>query len=169
MRFWSRTQNILICELDRHQDDANGSLIILFLPIIGDLTIYSLLVFVAGLIIVWLIISIPVYIAGKIVTAGKATFGDAMVATLFGPIIYVVTLFAANFLLASVIGSGTAYLLALVFAFVGWVWIFKASFKTGWLGALATALLAVLIFAVISLLFGSLTGVMVPAPFFPRF
>ena len=169
MRFWSRAQNILIYELDRHQDDANGSLIILFLPIIGDLTIYSLLVFVAGLIIVWLIISIPVYVAGKIVTAGKATFGDAMVATLFGPIIYVVTLFAANFLLASVIGSGTAYLLALVFAFVGWVGIFKASFKTGWLGALATALLAVLIFAVISLLFGSLTGVMVPAPFFPRF
>jgi hypothetical protein len=141
----------------------------LFLPIIGDLTLLGLLVFAAGLIILWLIVSIPVYLAGKVVTAGEATFGDAMVATLFGPIIYVVTLFAANFLLASVIGAGTAYLLALIFAFVGWVWIFKVSFKTGWLGALATALLAVLIFAVLSLLFGSLLGVMVPAPFFPRF
>jgi hypothetical protein len=144
-------------------------LIILFFPIIGDLTLFSLLIFVAGLIILWLIVSIPVYLAGKVVTAGEATFGDAMVATLFGPIVYVVTLFASNFLLASIIGAGTAYLLALIFAFVGWVWIFKVSFKTGWLGALATALLAVLIFAVLSLLFGSLLGVMVPAPFFPRF
>jgi hypothetical protein len=151
------------------EDDAVGSLIVLFFPIIGDLTLLGILVFVAGLIILWLIVSIPVYLAGKIVTAGESTLGDALVATLFGPIVYVITLFAFNFLLAELVGSGTAYLSALVFAFVGWVWIFKASFRTGWLGALATALLAVLIFAVISLLFGSLLGVMVPAPFFPRF
>ena len=141
----------------------------MFFPIIGNLTLVGILVFVVGLIIVWLIVSIPVYLSGKIVTAGEATFGDAIVATLFGPIVYAITLFAANFLLAGLIGSETAYLSALVLAFVAWVWVFKASFKTSWLGALATALLAVLIFAVMSLLFGSLLGVMVPAPFFPRF
>jgi hypothetical protein len=141
---------------------------ILFFPIIGDITLMGILVFVAGLIILWLIVSIPVYLAGKIVTAGAASFGDAMVATLFGPIVYVVTLFAANFFLETLIGLMSAYWLALIIAFVGWLWIFKASFKTGWLNALAIALLAILIFGVISVLFGSLLGVLVPAPFFPR-
>ena len=140
----------------------------LFFPIIGDLSLVGILVFVAGLIILWLIVSIPVYLAGKIVTAGEASFGDAMVATLFGPIVYVVTLFVSNFLLSALIGLMAAYFWALIIAFVGWVGIFKVSFKTGWLQGLAIALLAVLIFALMSILFGSFLGLTVPAPFFPR-
>lgn len=65
--------------------------------------------------------------------------------------------------------GGGAYVWALVLAFIAWVWVFKASFKTTWLGALAIAILAILVFAVISLLFGALLGIVVPAPFFPRF
>lgn len=63
----------------------------LFAPILGQLTLVDLLLIVVGLIILWVIVSIPVYIAGKIVTSGEATLGDAMVATLFGPIVYAVT------------------------------------------------------------------------------
>jgi hypothetical protein len=140
----------------------------LFAPIIGELTLLSLLLFVVGLIIMWIIVSIPVYIAGKIVTAGESTLGDAMVATLFGPITYAITLFVVDFFLGALIGSG-AYIWALVLAFIAWVWVFKASFKTTWLGALAIAILAILVFAVISILFGTFLDVMVPAPFFPRF
>jgi len=116
----------------------------------------------------WIIVSIPVYIAGKIVTADESTLGDAMVATLFGPITYAITLFVVDFFLGALIGSG-AYIWALVLAFIAWVWVFKASFKTTWLGALAIAILAILVFAVISILFGTFLDVMVPAPFFPRF
>lgn len=140
----------------------------MFAPIIGELTLLSLLLFVVGLIIMWIIVSIPVYIAGKIVTAGESTLGDAMVATLFGPITYAITLFVVDFFLGALIGSG-AYIWALVLAFIAWVWVFKASFKTTWLGALAIAILAILVFAVISILFGTFLDVMVPAPFFPRF
>jgi hypothetical protein len=140
----------------------------LFFPIVGDLSLVGILIFVIGLIILWLIVSIPVYFAGKIVTAGDSSMGDAMVATLFGPIVYAITLFAVNFFLGALIGEMSAYFVALIIAFVAWLGVFKASFKTGWLGALAIALLAVLLFAVISVLFGSLLGVMVPAPFFPR-
>jgi len=140
----------------------------LFAPIIGELTLLSLLLFVVGLIIMWIIVSIPVYIAGKIVTADESTLGDAMVATLFGPITYAITLFVVDFFLGALIGSG-AYIWALVLAFIAWVWVFKASFKTTWLGALAIAILAILVFAVISILFGTFLDVMVPAPFFPRF
>ncbi len=140
----------------------------MFVPIIGQLTLVNVLVLIVGLIILWIIVSIPVYIAGKIVTGGESTLGDAMLATLFGPIIYTITLFLVDFVLGALIGSG-AYIWALVIAFFAWIGVFKASFKTGWLGAFAIAILAVLVFAAISILFGLLLGIMVPAPFFPRF
>ncbi len=143
-------------------------LLLLFVPIIGQLTLVNVLVLIIGLIILWIIVSIPVYIAGKIVTGGESTLGDAMIATLFGPIIYTITLFLVDFVLGALIGSG-AYIWALVIAFFAWIGVFKASFKTGWLGAFAIAILAVLVFAAISILFGLLLGIMVPAPFFPRF
>lgn len=136
-------------------------------PIIGSLTLTGVLVFVVGMIILWLIVSIPVYIAGKIVTAGESSLVDAMVATLFGPITYAVTLLAVNYLLGDLLGTA-AFVLALVLAFIAWVYIFKASFRTGWFGAFATAILAILIFAALSSIFGTLLGVNVPAPFFPR-
>ncbi len=142
-------------------------MIVLFVPLIGDLTVVNILVFVIGLIIIWIIVSIPVHLAGKVVTGGESTLGDAMVATLFGPIVYAITLFAMDFLLGSFIGPN-AYILALIIAFIAWLGVFKASFSTGWLGALAIAILAILIFAGLSILFGALLGIMVPAPFFPR-
>jgi hypothetical protein len=143
-------------------------LVVLYVPIIGDLTLLNILVLIIGLIIIWIIVSIPVYIAGKIVTGGESSLGDAMIATLFGPIVYAITLFIADFLLGPLIGSG-GYIWALVIAFIAWLAVFKASFKTGWLGALAIAILAIFVFAVISILFGFLLGLMIPAPFFPRF
>ncbi len=136
--------------------------------IIGQLSLVGLLAIIVGLIILWIIVSIPVYIAGKIVTSGEATIGDAMIATLFGPIVYAVTLFLVDFFLGALIGS-SAYVWALILAFIAWVWVYKASFKTGWLGALAIAILAILVFAVLSFIFGLLLGVVVPAPFFPHF
>jgi hypothetical protein len=135
--------------------------------IIGNMTLTSLLLTIIGLIILWIVISIPVWLAGKAVTGGKATFGEAMLATLFGPIVYAVTLILADFFLGTLIGS-TAYIIALILAFIAWIWVYKASFKTGWLGGIAIAILAVIIFAVISIIFGALFGLVVPAPFFPH-
>lgn len=59
---------------------------------------------IIGLAILWIVISIPAWVAGKTITGGKSTFGDAMVATLFGPIIYIVTLIAVDFFLEALIG-----------------------------------------------------------------
>jgi hypothetical protein len=138
-----------------------------YVPIIGEFTLFNIFIFVVGLIILWIIVSVPVYMAGKIVTRGESTIGDAMIATFFGPLAYAVTLVIADFFLGAIIGS-EAYVLALVIAFVAWIGVFKASFKAGWLGAFAIAVLAILIFAAISIFFGTLLGVVVPAPFFPR-
>ena len=135
--------------------------------IVGNMTLTSLLVTIIGLIILWIIVSIPVWLAGKAVTGGKATFGEAMIATLFGPIVYAITLIIVDYFLGALIGS-TAYIIALILAFVAWIWVYKASFKTGWLGGIAIAILAVIIFAVISIVMGAIFGLVVPAPFFPH-
>jgi hypothetical protein len=135
--------------------------------IFGNMTLTSLLVTIIGLIILWIVVSIPVWMAGKAITGGKGTFGEAMLATLFGPIVYVVTLILVDFFLGSFIGS-SAYLIGLILAFIAWIWVYKASFKTGWLGGIAIAILAVILFAVISIVLGALFGLIVPAPFFPH-
>jgi hypothetical protein len=138
------------------------------IPVIGELTVMNVLFFLVGFIILWVLVSVPVYLAGKVVTSGQSTLGDAMIATVFGPIVYVVTLLVVDLLFSSILGS-TAYIVALVLAFIAWLGVFKISFGTGWLGSLAIALLAILVYAAISTLFGILLDVVIPAPFFPKF
>ena len=117
------------------------------------MTLTSLLVTIIGLIVLWIIVSIPVWLAGKAITGGKGTFGDALLATLFGPIVYAITLIVVDYFLGSLIGSA-AYIIALILALITWIWVYKASFKTGWLGAIAIAILAWVIFVVVSIIFG---------------
>ena len=135
--------------------------------VLSGSSLLDLLILVIALIILWVIISIPAYIAGKIVTAGKSTFGEAMLATLFGPIVYAIVLLGVSFFLGTVIDSA-AYILALILALIAWVWVYKATFRTGWLGGIAIAILAFIIFVIIGAIIAALFGVRVPAQFFPK-
>ena len=135
--------------------------------ILGSLTLLDLIVLIIALVILWIIVSIPAYIAGKIVTSGRSTFGEAMLATLLGPIVYIITLGIVDFLLGSIIGTG-AYIWALIFAFIAWVGVYKVSFRTGWLAGLAIAILAIIVFAVMSIIIGFLFGLTIPTRFFPQ-
>lgn len=135
--------------------------------ILEQLNLTSLLFTIVSLVILWIVVSIPVWIAGKAVTGGKATFGDALVATLVGPIVYVVVSLIVDFFLGALIGS-TALFFGYILALLAWIWVFKASFSTGWLRAILIAVLAWVIFIVLSLVVGILFGVAYPAPFFPR-
>lgn len=136
--------------------------------IIGNVTLLGLLETIVGLIILWIVVSIPVWLAGKAVTGGKATFGEAMLATLAGPVVYAITLIAVSYLLGTLIGS-LAYVIALVLAFVAWIWVYKASFETSWLRGFAIAILAVILFIVIGFIIGLLFGFVIPTSFFPQF
>ena len=137
------------------------------LPSLGSLTLTEVLVTIIGLVILWVVISIPAWLAGKAITGGKSTFGDAMVATLVGPIIYFVILIVVDFFLGTLIGSG-AFIIALILAFIAWIWVYKSSFGTSWLGGLGIALLSIVIFAVVSVILGAVFGIVVPASFFPH-
>jgi hypothetical protein len=133
----------------------------------NGITLLDLLLIIIGLVILWIIVSIPVYIAGKVVTAGKSTFGEAMFATLFGPIVYAIVLVGTSFFLGAIIGSG-AYILALILALIAWIGLYKSTFRTGWLGAIAIAILAAIIFVIIGLIITALFRVTIPSSFFPK-
>lgn len=135
--------------------------------IVEQLNLTSLLITFIGLIFLWIIVSIPVWLAGKAITGGKGAFGDALLATLAGPIVYALVILVVDFTLGSIIGL-TAYVFGYLLALIAWIWVFKASFGTGWLKAILIAILAWIIFIVLSIVVGGLFGVAYPAPFFPN-
>jgi hypothetical protein len=126
------------------------------------MTLFSLLAVIVGLIVLWIIVSIPVYLAGKIVTGGRSTFGEAMVATVLGPIVYFIVRAGVSFFLEGLLG-GAANTLGYILAFIAWIWIYKHTFKTGWLGGLAIAILAVVVFVIFGLIVNAILGVIAPS------
>jgi hypothetical protein len=128
-----------------------------------DVSFPGILYTIIGLIIIWIVVSIPVWLAGKAVTGGKASFGDALLATLAGPIVY----FIVSFLVGYFLGA-SALFFGYILALIAWIWVFKASFQTGWLRAILIAILAWVIFIVLSIIIGALFGLAYPAPFFPK-
>lgn len=130
------------------------------------LTLPSIIVTLVSLIILWIVVSIPVWLAGKAITGGKATFGSALLATLAGPIVYALVTFLVDFFLSTLIGS-SAFVFGYLLALIAWVWVYKASFDTGWFKAILIAVLAWIIFIVLSAIVGVIFGVTYPSPFFP--
>jgi ABC-type uncharacterized transport system permease subunit len=100
-------------------------------------------------------------------TSGESTFGDAMTATLFGPIVYVIALFIFDYFVGATMWAAAGYEVALAIAFLSWIAVFKGSFNTNWVLTFVLALIAILVFAGVSMLFGALIGIFVPMPFFP--
>jgi hypothetical protein len=132
-----------------------------------DVSFPGILYTLIGLIILWIVVSIPVWLAGKAVTGGKATFGDALLATLAGPIVYFIVVFFVGLFFYRKVGS-TALIFGYILALIAWIWVFKASFRTGWIRAILIAILAWVIFVVLSIVIGALFGIVYPAPFFPK-
>ncbi len=134
--------------------------------IIEQMDLTSLFFTIISLIVLWIVVSIPVWIAGKAIAGSKASFGDALLATLAGPIVYAIVIFLVDFALGGILGSA-AYAFGYILALIAWIWVFKASFGTGWIKAILIALLAWVIFIALSIIVGILFGVAYPAPFFP--
>jgi hypothetical protein len=127
---------------------------------IGDL-----LVFLVGLVILWVIISIPVYFGAKVVRGGKATFGEALGATLGGGLVYFVVYFIIAIFLGAVIGP-SASIFAILVGLIAWVAVYRAAFKTGWLGAIAIIFVAWVILIILDFILVHTFGISFP-DFFP--
>jgi hypothetical protein len=125
----------------------------------------GLLVYLIGLIILWFIVSIPVYFAGKLLKGGRASFGNALGATLGGVVVYFVVVFIIGYFLTAVIGSA-AGALALVLGLLAWLAVYRSAFHTSWLGAVGIVIVAWLILLVLDFLLRTTFGVSFP-DFFP--
>ncbi|MGA2199370.1 MAG: hypothetical protein ABSG45_05475 [Nitrososphaerales archaeon] len=126
----------------------------------------GLLILLIALIILWAIVSLPVYVAAKAVTKGKSTFGEAMWATLGGAIVYVIVLVGVSFFLGALIGH-SAGAFAVLLAFIAWLGFYRSVFDVGWLGAIGIAIIAVIVTFVMSLILVALFGVSMPVQFHP--
>ena len=107
--------------------------------------------YLIGLVILWVVISVPVYFAGKAIKGGNAGFGQAMGATLGGVIVYYIVYLIVAFFLGSVIGP-SADVLALLLGLIAWLAVFRASFHTSWIGAIGIVFVAWLFLLVLDLL-----------------
>lgn len=112
------------------------------------------LAFLVGLFVLWIIVSVPVYIAAKILTIGKARFTRAMLVTAVGPIVIAIVFVISELVLSVTLGKSMFVVTAVSFilAFIAWVGVFKRGFDTGWLRALSIAVLASIVFFVIGIL-----------------
>lgn len=118
---------------------------------------------IVGLLVLWIIVTIPVWIAAKILTLGKAKFTRAMLVTAVGPIIYAIVFFISAAVLLIALGDSTLpVIVAFIIAFVAWIGVFKKGFDTGWIRALAIAILATVVFAVIGAIITLIIQAIVP-------
>jgi hypothetical protein len=128
-------------------------------------TLSGMLFWVVGLIILWVVISIPVYFAGKMINEGKAHFGQAMGATLGGELVYFIILYGVVFFLGASLGA-TAALLGLGLALLAWLAVYRASFDTSWTRALGIVVVAWVVLIVLDLVLVAALGLSIPK-FYP--
>ncbi len=119
---------------------------------------------IISLVIIWAIVSVPVWISAKILTSGRARFGRAMLVTAAGPIVYALVLVISTSFLSLAIGNRSPIIVSigLVLAFLAWIYVFKRGFETGWLRGTGIALLAIIVFVIIGIIIGSVTHLFVP-------
>ncbi|MEM0373857.1 MAG: hypothetical protein QXV69_09845 [Sulfolobaceae archaeon] len=99
----------------------------------------------------WILVSIPIWFAAKVISPSNATFGRALIASLSGFIIF--SIFSALF---STLGLG---IIGTIIAFVILLAVYKSIFSTGWLGALGIIVIAFIITFIIAIILGFLFGI----------
>ncbi|MEM4285488.1 MAG: hypothetical protein QXS98_03660 [Candidatus Nitrosocaldus sp.] len=123
--------------------------------------ILASVIFVLTLVLLWAIVSIPVYISAKMLTVGRVRLVHAMGATALGPIVYAGVVLVSVRLLGSILGA-QASIPAMLLAFISWLWVYKSIFKTGWIRAFGIAVLAVILFIVLAFILSLAMSMILP-------
>ena len=130
----------------------------------------SVIITIASFLILWAIVSIPVWLSARILRAKQAKFGRAMLVTAAGPIAYWIVFLISTRLLKSLFLLGNNYyysvasvnIVGIIIAIIVWIYIFKKGFETGWLRALAIAILAVVVFVIVGMIIFPIINQLVP-------
>ena len=125
-------------------------------PEVRNMDLVQLIIAIIVLLIGWVIISIPLWLAAKVLTEGRATMGAAMLGMLLGGIVFVIV-YAATYLLTNIFTSSSiAVIVASFVSFLAFLGLYKILFDVGWLRALAIAILAVIFAVLILFVFGAI-------------
>ncbi|HYA81833.1 MAG TPA: hypothetical protein VEH06_00090 [Candidatus Bathyarchaeia archaeon] len=124
----------------------------------------SIIIAITSLVIIWVIVSIPVWMSAKIFLSRRASFGCAMLVTAVGPIVYAVVLIVSTTIISLAVGSRLSLItsIGVFLAFLAWIYVFKRGFETGWIRATAIAIIAILVFVMIGVTIGSFIHHIVP-------
>jgi hypothetical protein len=125
-------------------------------------TLAGLLVLAIGLVVLWVVVSVPVYLSGKLIVGARAELGSAMGATLGGAIVYFIVLYGAALFLPPILGP-LGLLAAFVLAIVAWLAVYRSSFDTSWAGAMGIVIVGWLVLVVADALLTSFLGVSFPS------
>ena len=130
----------------------------------GSILAFTIIAIIS-LVITWAIVSIPVWISAKILTAGRASFGRAMLVTATGPLVYALVLIISTNFLSLTIENRSQLIssIGLVLAFLAWIYVFKRGFETGWIRGIGIALLAMIVFVIIGTVIALCTHLLVPS------
>jgi len=124
--------------------------------------IASIIIVITSLVIIWALVSIPVWISAKIFLSRRASFGRAMLVTAVGPIIYALILFISTTIITAVGNRSLITSLGVILAFLAWLYVFKKGFETGWIRAMAIAIIAIVVFVMIGVAIDSFTHHITP-------
>lgn len=138
--------------------------------------IASVIGIVLTIIIAWIIISIPIYLAGKIISGKRTTFGKAMLAAIVAPVVTLFFFFIVTAGLALFLGPFSV-LVGAIIAILILSYIYGSIFDTSLLGGFGIAILgtvityvmAVVVVALMAALFGITSTPIFPGkgpPFF---
>ncbi len=131
-----------------------------------NMSLEQWIVFGIFLLIAWAIASMPLWLAARLLTGGRATLGAAMLGMLLGGIVFAVVYLITYSITSSFTSSGTAGILALVLSFLAFLGLYRELFNVGWLRALAIAILAVVLAIVIPIIIAAILaalGLTLPA------
>ena len=108
----------------------------------------SIIPLIISFIGLWVIVSLPVYISAKSLTAGRVGFGQAMGATLLGPLTYASVFFISSIILNLAINDPSFMFIAFILSVLAWLGTFKIIFKTGWVVTIGIVVLAIIVFVI---------------------
>lgn len=101
-------------------------------------------------------------------SAKQGKFNRAMLVTLAGPLTHTVVYFISTRLLTSLFSLGNKYslssinMIGIILAFVGWIYVFRKGFETGWIRALGIATLAIIIFVILGIMIVLIMNQLIP-------
>lgn len=114
---------------------------------------------IIGLFVAWIVLSIPLYLAAKVVSGKHATFGRALLASLVGPVIEYLFLFIFILFLTPFIGL-LSVPISLLLAIIILIYVYASIFHTSWLGGLGIAIISFIISFIILAIFSAFFAVL---------